>query len=131
MLAEFQRPGVRRQRAGVDQAGARLGEHAFVGIGKLFVKLARQHQAEHGVAEKFEALVGLNGRALLVRDGRMREREPQQRGVGERVAEALLQCVEVVHGNLNYAGAAVSVTGAGGFKPCSSSAATSRWTSSN
>ena len=90
--AQAERAGVLGQRAAVDQFGARLGQRAFVERGKFFVKLVGQDELQHGVAEKFQPLiVRLVGVAAFVRDGRMRQRQPQQALVAKRVAEAGLK----------------------------------------
>ena len=86
------------QRAAVDQLGARLGQRAFVERGKFFVQLAREHELQHGVAEKFQPLVVRRWRAGFVRDGRMRERQPQQALVAERITETGLEFGEFRHG---------------------------------
>ena len=57
MRAEVKRAGVFGQRAAIDEFGARLGQRAFVECGKFFVKLARQDELQHRVAEKFQPLV--------------------------------------------------------------------------
>ena len=85
------------ERSRIHQPGAGLGEQAFVGIGKFFVKFARQNQTKNRVAEIFEPLVVRRRRVGLVRDGRMRERETQQVYVAKNVGETILKCGEVRH----------------------------------
>ena len=98
MRAEAERAGVFGQRAAVDEFGARLGQRAFVERGKFFIKLVREDELQHGVAEKFQPLVVRRRRAAFVRDGRMRQRQPQQALVAERVAETGLEFGEFGHG---------------------------------
>ena len=101
MRAEAEGAGVFGQRAAVDEFCARLGQRTFIERGKFLVKLLRQDELQHGVAEKFQPLIvrGLSRRfvparrgfAWLMGDGRMRERQPQQALVAERVAETGLK----------------------------------------
>lgn len=93
IFAKAEEPAFFREGAAVDKFGAGLGERAFVVSGKFFVQLLREHELEDGVAEEFEALVVLGGRALLVGDGRMGERELEQGGILKRMAEAGLEGV--------------------------------------
>jgi hypothetical protein len=58
----------------------------------------REDELQHRVAEKFQSLVVLARHAAFVRDGRMREREPQQIFIAELIAEAILKCGKVGHG---------------------------------
>jgi hypothetical protein len=51
----------------------------------------REDELQHGVPEKFQPLIVRRWRAGFVRDGRMRQRQPQQPLVAERVAEACLE----------------------------------------
>ena len=89
--AQAESPGMLGQRAAVDQFGAALGQRSFIERGKFFVKLVSQDELQHGVAEKFQPLVVRHGHAAFVRDGRMRERQPQQSLVAERVSETGLK----------------------------------------
>ena len=75
VLAEAQVPGALGQGAAIDQFGAGLGQRAFAEGGELLIQLAREHKLQHGVAEEFEPLVGLHGRALLVGDRGVRQGE--------------------------------------------------------
>ena len=96
------------QRAGACSASARRLTslaRAFVSgpssdAGKFFVKLLRQDEPQHRVAEKFQPLVVRGRHAVFMRDGRMRERKAQQIFVAESVAETVLKCGEVGHGNI-------------------------------
>ena len=81
----------------VDEFGAGFGERAFVVVGKAGVKIVGEDEGQDGVAEKFETLVGLGAGVVFVGNGRVREGEAQQRGVGKSVAEAELEGVEVCH----------------------------------
>ncbi len=91
MLAKVQLPGALRQGAAIDQFGAGLGQRAFAEGGEFVVKLARQHELEDGIAQEFEPLVVLHGRALFMRDGRVGEGETQQGGIAEPVVQPFLQ----------------------------------------
>ena len=97
MLAEAQRAAMHGEGSAIDELGAGFGERAFVEVGKLFVEFAGQRQLQHGVAEKFQPLVVLHGRTLFVRDGRMRERQPQAGGVMKEVTQSGLKRGEVGH----------------------------------
>src|SRR6266516_1828894 len=57
MLADAEAAGFGGKRAAVDHLSAGFGQGSFAEAGKFFVELAGQDQAEHGVAEKFQALV--------------------------------------------------------------------------
>lgn len=83
MFAEAERAGFLGEGAAVHQFGAGLGERAFAERGKFFIQFVRQYELQHGVAEELEPLVVLGGDALFVGDGRMGERELQQRGIGK------------------------------------------------
>ena len=98
MRAEIEGAAFFGERAAVDQFGARLGERAFAKCGKFFVKFAREDELQHGVAEKFEPLIVLDGHALLVGNGGMRQRQPQQTGIAESVAQAGLEFLKFGHG---------------------------------
>ena len=100
MRAQIQRAAVRGERSGVHQFRAGFCEQAFVGVGKFFVKFARQRQTQNGVAEKFQPLIMRRWLVLLVRDGRMRERKAQQIFVAESVAETRLKCGKFRHGKI-------------------------------
>ena len=86
------------KRARIHHAGTALGEDSFIHRRILLVKFVREDELQHGVAEKFQALVVLKAGATFVRDGRMREREAQQALVLEPVGQLFLQRSEVGHG---------------------------------
>ncbi len=88
---------LRGKHPGVDQFGTRLGQGTLVRIGKFFVKFAREHQSQHRVAEKFQPLVVGQGIFLLVRDGRMRQREAEETFVAELMTETDLEFGKVGH----------------------------------
>src|SRR5207253_3394188 len=97
MLAHPQVPSPLCKRAAIHQLGAALGQRAFAEIRKFLVQLARQYQLQHSVAEKLEALVGLERQALLVRDGWMSERQFEQSEVAKIVTQPMLQCGVIGH----------------------------------
>ena len=167
VLANAKVPGAFGQGPAVDELGAGLGQRAFAEGGEFLIQLAREHELQDGVAQEFEALIGLDGRALFMRDRGMGQGELQQGGIAKDIAQPVLQFLvsgdgghgavvqarECRSGGLTAlrvqpaladsgtgagrsaswrrAQAAVSGGGAGGFKPCSSRAATSRWTCSS
>ena len=102
MLAEGKHPAMYGQGAAVDKLGAGLGKRAFVEARKLFVKLARQHELQHGIAEKFQPLVVQDGSSQLMRHGRMRERQTKLVFVTEVVTEADLEGGEIGHGGERF-----------------------------
>ena len=46
--------------AAIDEGGAGFGERAFAVIGKFIVEDAGEDELQDGVAEEFEALIGLD-----------------------------------------------------------------------
>ena len=101
MRAQAQRAAVLGQRCGVDQLGARLGQRPFVGRREIFHRTrCVSTELQHRVAEKFQPLIVRRGRVLLMRDGRMRQRQPQQAFVAELVAETFLKFGEIRHGSV-------------------------------
>jgi hypothetical protein len=77
VAAEAELTGALGQAATVDEFGAGFGERTFAEAGELFVKFASQGKLEDSIAEKLEALIGLKGQALLVRDGGMCQSQTQ------------------------------------------------------
>jgi len=75
MLAEVQMSRVLRERAAIDHFGAGFGQRPLAESRKLLVELARQHELEDSVAQELKPLIGLQRHALLVRDGRVRQRQ--------------------------------------------------------
>jgi hypothetical protein len=98
MFAQRERAAMHGERAAIHQLGAGFGQRAFIEGGKFFVEFAGQRELQHGVAKEFEPLIVLDGRALLMRHGRMRQREAQQAFVAKRVSKAGLEGGEVGHG---------------------------------
>lgn len=88
------------QGATIDELGAGLGQRAFIEGRKFFVEFVGQRELQDGVAKKFQALIVLDGRSLFMRDGRMGQREPQQRFIAERVSKAGLEIGERGHGKI-------------------------------
>ena len=84
--AELERGAVQAVLA--DEVGAHARQVAFVGVAEAIEQQARDDEAEHGVAEKFEPLVVVGAEAA------MGQRALQEAGIGEAVADALLQCDE-------------------------------------
>jgi len=120
MFAEAEHAAMNGERAAVDEFGAGLGEWAFVEARKFLVKFACQHELQHGIAKKLQPLVVLDGCSLLMRHGRMRERQAKLIFVAEVVTEAGLEGGEIGHGggrflidDLRFAIAVPSGGGAG------------------
>lgn len=84
-----------REATAVDHLRTRFGERPFADGREFIVELLREDQAEHGVAEKFEALIVRGGRGGFVRDGWVRESQPQQFGLRETVAEPPLDFFQI------------------------------------
>jgi hypothetical protein len=61
----------------VYQLRARLGERTFIECWKLFVKLLRENEAQHGVAQEFQPLVVRRGSSIFVGHGRVGKRQSQ------------------------------------------------------
>jgi hypothetical protein len=108
MRAEAEGAGVFSQRAAVDEFRAPFCQRTFVGRGKFLVELLRKDELQHGVTEKFQPLIvrgpslrfvpARHSFALLMGDGRMRERQPQQALVAERITETGLEFRKLGHG---------------------------------
>jgi hypothetical protein len=74
------------QRPGVDHGGAELGQPALGQVGMADVERLGDHDAEHGVAEELQPLVG--GQAtVLVGVGPVGQGALEQPGVQDRVPE--------------------------------------------
>ncbi len=99
LRADADLTAMRGESGGVHQFGPGFGERAFIGLRKFFKKLARKNQAQHGIAKKFQPLIMGQGDILLVRNGRMRQRQAQQGIVAEPVTKAFLKCDVLGHGN--------------------------------
>ena len=69
-----------RQRTRVDHRGPQLGQLAFGQVGVGAVQRVRDHQAEHGVPEELQPLVG-GQTAVLVRVGTVGQRTHQKGGL--------------------------------------------------
>ncbi|BCP27428.1 hypothetical protein MINTM025_37840 [Mycobacterium intracellulare] len=65
------------QRLGVDDAGPQLGQVPLAAIGMAVVELVGDGQAQHGVAEKLQPLVGRQP-AVFVGVAAVRQRQGQQ-----------------------------------------------------
>ncbi len=87
--AEFESATHVRQRTRVDHRGPQLGQLAFGQVGVGAVQRVGDHQAEHGVPEELQALVG-GQTAVLVRVRTVGQRTHQKGGL-ERVAEPPFQ----------------------------------------
>ena len=81
MRSDAQLSGALGQRAAIHQLGAAFGERSFAKIRKFFIQLARQHELQHGIAEKFQALIGFERDALFVRDRWVCQGQLQQVGI--------------------------------------------------
>jgi hypothetical protein len=68
--------------------GANTGEVTLVRAGEALEQQAGYRQAEHGIAEEFEALVVIGAEAAV------RQRARQQRRLPEAVADAALEIVD-------------------------------------
>jgi len=99
MLAEPELAGVFGKSATIDQLGASFGERAFAKGREILVELPSENELEDSVTEKFEALVGLHGNALFVRDGGMSQSKPQESRITKSVTELILEIVIVGHGD--------------------------------
>src|ERR1035437_7392375 len=107
MRAEAEGAGLFGQRSAVDEFRARFCQRTLIERGKFLVELLRKDELQHGVTEKFQPLIvrgpslrfvpARRSFALLMGDGRMRERQPQQALVAERVAESGLKFREFRH----------------------------------
>ena len=69
----------------------RAVELALAGFGQPAVEHVGDDEAEHAVAEEFEALVGALDAVGRAKRARMGQRAVEQVGVGETVAEASLK----------------------------------------
>ena len=114
------RPEIDRPRdVGACLLAHEVGEAArhfpFVGLGKGTKQHVRHDEAEHMIAEKFEALVGAGAIAGAGQRGNVRERLIEQRGVLEAIADALFESGGVLRRRrlvaFAAAGRARSVTG--------------------
>lgn len=87
MAAEADAAGEAGEGLGGDDLGAGLGQHAFIGLWQSLKQQMRKGELQHGVAEKFEALVvGL--RALrFIAEAAVCERELKQRWIAKSVAK--------------------------------------------
>ncbi len=88
---EVDRPRTPRQCLSIDQLGAQFRQKALVTIGELVVQLLGDDEAENGIAQKFEALVG-NEVTLRVgsEDRTMREGALIKRHIADRDAGQFL-----------------------------------------
>ena len=67
------------QCALADNCRAQLGQVALGQVGIVREQIARRDKAQHGIAQKLQALVALQMRAVvLIRIGRMGHRQPEQ-----------------------------------------------------
>ena len=126
MLAQAQVPGALGQGAAIDQLGAGLGERAFTEAGELLVQFAREHELQDGVAQEFEALVGLGGGALLMRDRGMGQGEPQKGRVAKDVTHPLWERIVSGlggHGVATGAGIPFQESAGGSASACASGSA--------
>jgi hypothetical protein len=80
----------RRQSARVDHGRAHLGQLALRQIRVVVEQRFGGHEAEHGIAEELEALIGGDPTGLEG-EGTMRERETKSLGINVD-PETLLQC---------------------------------------
>ena len=90
MVADAQFARAARQHPRVHERGARAREVALAPARMRVVEQSRDGEIEHRVAEELEPLVA--ARAVeLVRVRGMRERDVEQSGIGEVMAERLLE----------------------------------------
>ena len=82
-----------RKRAPVDDRGALLGQHSFLGFGKPVHQQIRDCQVEHRVAQELQPFVMQLG---TDRGARMSERHSQQIGTDESIVEPPLQVCAIV-----------------------------------
>ena len=86
MFAQTEPAPLIGERAAIDHLRPRLGQRPFVHGRKFLIQLAGQNQLQHGVAEKFQALIVLHGGALLMGDRGMGQGEAQQILITEKIA---------------------------------------------
>ena len=79
------------ETAAINHLRARFRQRALAHSRKFFVKLLREHESEDGVTQEFEALIMGSWRGGFVRHGRVSERELQQFGLREAVAQPPLE----------------------------------------
>src|ERR1051326_1727716 len=104
MRSQFQLPRSLGQAAAIHQLGPRLGQGTFAEPREFLVKLPRQGELQNGVAEKFQALVGLRRQSLLMGDRRMGQRQLQLSEILEMIAESFLKFVVVSHSRKSQSG---------------------------
>ncbi len=68
-----------------------LAEFALMVVGKKSEELLGQQKLQHGVAEKFEPLVGGGLSGMILQPGRVRDSRFEQRCVAKRVADPGLE----------------------------------------
>ncbi len=92
-VGQAEREGSAVQAVLAHEVRPHAGQVALVGAGEPLVEQGGDGSLEDGVAEEFEALVVVRAEAAV------RERAGQQAGLGEAVAEPLLEGVESgIHG---------------------------------
>ena len=99
VLAEADHAGDLGERAGVDDGGAELGQPALGEVGVEQVERLGDDDAEHGVAEELEALVGRQP-AVLVGVRAVRQGAVEQLGVEVRIPERTTQFVVDADGRM-------------------------------
>ena len=103
LTAAVDRPGspTLGQDAGVDDGGADLGQLALGEVREALVGVAGDDQAEDGVAQEFEALVGGRAAFLLAAPAPVGEGVLQEAQVGEGMAKSLGQCGRPLSAGVN------------------------------
>src|SRR5882757_3128014 len=89
-LEQSQRLGDVDAALAAHQVGQPLRQLAFVGLGKGAIEHVGNHQAEHVIAEKFEALVAIAAAARRFQRRDMGEGGREQRRIGELMTDARL-----------------------------------------
>src|SRR5882757_1252359 len=89
-LEQSQRLGDVDAALAAHQVGQPLRQLAFVGLGKGAIEHVGNHQAEHVIAEKFEALVAIAAAARRFQRRDMGEGGGEQRRIGELMTDARL-----------------------------------------
>src|SRR3984957_13378403 len=81
-----------RQDAGVNHGGTDLGQLAFGEVGEALERVAGHDEAQNGVAQELEALVGGRASLLLAAPAPVGEGVLKEAQVGEGMAKSLGQC---------------------------------------
>ena len=98
MRAQVDTPGLVRQGASVDHLRPGLGQWALVEFWEFFVKLSGKNQAEDGITQEFQTLIGFYGGPHFMPDRWMCQGKSQQGRISKGVAEINLELFKICHG---------------------------------